>query len=789
VKNKIREAMMRNGRCHRIVLFYAFVFLFAVFTADLDCFAVNSKITRHNSGAELLKGEVEDVVVSSKGTIQLGRSAEALVSEFEDINEPWSINCIVATGPAIYFGTSPNGGIYKYSLGKLERIYPIENGDKPNARKDRSEAESPEEAKKSDDANDKDVEKGEVVEAEEHLTNEHIFAMATDLSGRLLAGISGRGCRLIRFSAGKMETIFEPDDAKYIFSITTDAKGNIYLGTGPKGKVYMLDSFGKDAQVIYESKDKNILALTADSDGFVYAGGDGRGLIYKINPRTKTASVLYDSDEPEITALLLTEAMELYAAATSAKVVQTQAKFVTQLSLAAGRPEETSDDEEEENKTSGTSTKLQTANSRKASDEKQAKRPSVIPKGAKPGTVSYIYKITGAGYVKEEFRAVAVLFCLAEQPAASPRGGQGQLFVGTGNDAQLFSIEPATEQQAIVYEDKKASQITAAAVYGDEVYLGTANPAKLIKLSKRFAAEGTYSSDLVDAGQPARWGKLQIEAEIPSGCKVMASCRSGNVKDVNDPSFSEWSTPVEVKEPIELDCPVGRFCQYKLVLQSPDGSESPVIREIAVASMVPNLAPKIESVEASRLEGAGKEGVFKIEYKAEDENDDKLVYKIDFRKIGRSNWIEIEDETEAANFEWDSKTVEDGRYEIRVTASDEKSNTSTTKLSGSRVSDPVVVDNTAPVISKADVKAQRTKVTLGLTVTDEFTVIGQVQYTVDSNTDWTGTMPEDLVYDTMEEEFVILIEDLEAGEHIISVKVSDDVGNTAYKTYEVKIGS
>ncbi len=777
MKNKMQKAMTRNGRCHRIVLFYVLVFSAAIFVAAFDCLAVNSKITRHNSGVELLKGEVEDVVVSSKGAIQLGRSAEVLVSEFEDINEPWSINCIVATGPAIYFGTSPNGGIYKYSLGKLERIYPAESNNNPGARKGRSEAGSPQEVK---DSNAEDVEKGEVVEAEEHLTNEHIFAMAMDVSGRLLAGISGRRCRLIRFRAGKMETILEPNDAKYIFSITTDAKGNIYLGTGPEGKVYMLDSFGKNAQVIYESKDKNILSLTADSDGFVYAGSDGRGLIYKINPATRTASVLYDSDEPEITALLLTEESDLYAAATSAKVVQTQAKFATQLSLAAGRPEETSDDKEG-NKTSGTSRKLEIANTRKTSDEEQVKRPSVIPKGAKPGTISFIYRITGAGYVTEEFRAAAVLFCLAEQ--------QGQLFVGTGNDAELFSIEPATEQQAIVYEDEKASQITAATVYGDEVYLGTANPAKLIKLSKKFAAEGTYSSDLIDAGQPARWGKLQIEAEIPSGCKVLAACRSGNVKDVNDPSFSQWSEPVEVKEPIELDCPVGRFCQYKLVLQSPEGSESPVVREIAVANMVPNLAPKVESVEVSRLEAAGKEGVFKIEYKAEDENKDKLVYKIDFRKIGRSNWIEIEDETEAANFEWDSKTVEDGRYEIRVTASDEKSNTSTTKLSGSRVSDPVVVDNTAPVISKADVKVQKAKVTLNLAATDEFTVIGQVQYTVDSNTDWIGTMPEDLVYDTRKENFVIVIEDLKAGEHIVSVKVSDDVGNTAYKTYEVKIGS
>jgi hypothetical protein len=50
-------------------------------------------------------------------------------------------------------------------------------------------------------------------------------------------------------------------------------------------------------------------------------------------------------------------------------------------------------------------------------------------------------------------------------------------------------------------------------------------------------------------------------------------------------------------------------------------------------------------------------------------------------------------------------------------------------------------------------------------------------------------MPDDLVYDTTEEDFTIVIEDLEAGEHIIAVKVSDAVGNTTYKTFELNVNS
>ena len=739
----------------------------ALLTAVLVCLvfssaspAVSSKITRHASSSDLLKGEAKDVVISSRGTVQLGSAWEALVKEFEDV---WSVNSIVVSGGTIYVGTSPNGGIYKYSLGKLTKIYPEKTQKKPTRKKAK-------EHKATDDSNDANS-----VEDEEHLSNEHIFAMATDVTGRLLAGISGDKCRLCRFKNNKYEVIFELDEDKYIFAIAIDAGGNIYLGTGPEGKVYQFNPSGKKSQLIYDSQDKNILSLAAGQDGFIYAGSDSRGLVYKINPRTKTATVLYDSDQPEITALLFTEDGDLHAAATSAKIVQAQTKFAAQLPL-AGRPEAKA--------TKPTSAgegglKLKIANIKAATGKTPAKRPTPPRKPARRGQASYIYKITKDGFVTDIFSEAAVFFCLEEQDK--------KLLVATGNNAQLFTVDPASEQEAITYEDEQASQITAVAVRKDAVYLGTANPAKLIKLGSGFTSKGTYTSDLIDAGQPAQWGKLQIEADIPQGCSILVASRSGNVKDVNDPTFSDWSELVEVTQPVQLRCPLGRFCQYKLVLQSKGGLKSPIVREIAVASSVPNLAPKVESVGVSRIAATGKQGAFKISYKAKDDNGDKMIYKIDFRKVGRTNWIELKDELEADNFEWDGKTVEDGRYEVRVSASDERSNTTTTKLMGSRISEPVVVDNTPPVIKRHSIDKDSKTITLNLQISDEFSAIGRLQYTVDSNVKWKGTLPNDMLYDTTDEDFTIVIDKLEAGEHIIAVRISDSVGNIIYKTFEVNI--
>lgn len=729
--------------------------------------AVTSKITRQATSKQLLEGKTENVVISSRGTIQLGRAAKVLASGFDDV---WSVNSIVASGGSVYIGTSPNGSIYKYRLGALTKIYPTEG--EVTIDKDRPAV--PKAPTRGED--------GESVEQDERFSNEHIFAMAVDVAGRLVVGISGNKCRLCRYETGTLETIFEPNDAKYIFAIEADSVGNLYIGTGPEGKIYVLDPSGKVAQLVYDSPDKNILSLVAGKDGFVYAGSDTRGLVYKINPRNKSATILYDSDEPEISALLFAggapaDAGYLYATATSAQVVQNEQKFAADQTV-AGRPESKEESGGGKADSNG-GLRLKIPNTKAETDKKSSQRPAPVARGSKPGTASYLYRISKQGYVTELFSESAVFLCLTEQ--------DGNILLGSGNSGQLYSIDPEAERSTIVYEDERAAQITALATIEGDVYIGTANPAKLVLLSPNYASEGTYISGLIDAGQPARWGKLQIDADIPRGGKILVSSRSGNVKDANDPTFSEWTEQVEITEPIQLRCPLGRFCQYKLTLYAPDGKKTPLIREVAVASTIPNLAPVVESVEVSRLTSSGKEGSFKISYKANDENDDTLVYKIDFRRIGRDTWIELKDEVEGDNHEWDGRTVEDGRYEVRVIASDERSNSPSTKLTGSRISDPIIVDNTGPVIRKYSLDKTGRTATLKLQVTDELSVISKLEYTINSNAQWKSTLPDDLIFDTTDESFTIVTEELTPGEHVLALRISDGAGNTTYKTFEVSV--
>jgi hypothetical protein len=74
-----------------------------------------------------------------------------------------------------------------------------------------------------------------------------------------------------------------------------------------------------------------------------------------------------------------------------------------------------------------------------------------------------------------------------------------------------------------------------------------------------------------------------------------------------------------------------------------------------------------------------------------------------------------------------------------------------------------------------------------MTVSDELSAIGKVEYTVDSDANWIGIVPDDLIYDTTSEDFTIVLEKLSPGQHVIAMKLADAVGNTTYKSYEINI--
>ena len=699
-------------------------------------------------------GKTSNTVINSRGNITLATATETLVQDF---NDAWLINSIVKDkGGSIYIGTSPNGKIFKYKDGKTTLLYPVEE-------KQIQKPSEPNEQKST---------------SAKHLKNLHVFRLALDFHGKLLAGVSGDKCSLIRFDGKKIETVFEPNNTNYIFAIELDKDGNIFLGTGPDGNIWRLDKKGCNPEIIYTCKDKNVLCLAFGNDGSLYAGTDTRGLVYKIDAAKKTASILYDSSEDEITDLLFDATGNLYAAATSYESIRAQSKETPAIKpFAPGRPEEQETKEEPEAESeAGTSLKIANTGP-EIQPAGPTKAPANLERGRK-SSASHIYKINSKGFVTSIFSQTAVFFALHLQ--------NDKLLIGTGNKAELYRVNPQTEIETLIYEDKNASQITDIIGDGANVYFCTANPAKLITLKPEFSAEGSFESPLIDAEQPAQWGKLQLDAEIPNKTKILLSARSGNVEDVNDATYSPWTKPIEINSPVDLDVPLGRFCQYKLILRGVSDL-TPTIRQTAAAFAIPNLAPKITEILIGKADPKANPAMFKIDFKPEDDNEDQLIFKIDFRKAGRSGWIKLKDELDKPTYDFDSRTIEDGIYEIKVTASDEPSNNRDAKLTGSRISDPVIIDNTAPVIEEHKLDISGAKAILHLKAKDQYSVIEGLSYTIDSNEKWISVLPADGIFDAKDENFTITTDDSKTGRHVLAVKISDVESNTAYKTFDIEI--
>ena len=743
-----------NKSLNKTLIFMAVVIIGMVCNSVI---AVTSDIVRQSSAKEFLAGEKDNVVIDSQGTISLARLSETL---FEESSTAWTVNCMVQDESGnIYLGTSPNAAIYRFDGENTTLVY------------------------KSEEIVSEEGE--ENTEPKTFLANEHIFAMGFDNDGKLLVGISGIESRLVRFNVintedltetkEKMETVIEFDQANYIFSIVKGGD-SVYVATGPLGRIYKLCADCSDAEIVYEGRDKNIISMLY-ADGFLYAGTDDRGVVLKIDTSTNDYSILFDSPQTDITGLAFDDNGDLFVTASKTVAGGKSRQEPPASNGAKGKPESVGKSDGKMLADGGV--RLEIANSAQdVKAEMAAPASNEFKKGAPSNDPGQLYKITKEGFVLPLYSEKNIFLNIVKVG--------GKFFIGTGNDAELLEYNPQNQRQSMLYQDEKASQITSLLETTDGLYLGTANPAKLVKVSNKFAVNGTYTSDLIDAKQPAQWGKIQIDANIQKGNSVEFSVRSGNVEDKKDASFSEWSEPVKIESPVLLECPVGRFAQYRLSFSGNEFS-TPKVNETAISYVVMNMPPVVELVAAAKNPDPQKTGELKIAYKAFDANNDTLVYAIDFKKIDYQSWIKIDDNIATPTFDWDTKTVEDGKYEIRVTASDEKSNNPQTALSGSWISEPIVIDNTAPQIRAAKVELVDKKVQISFNVEDELSIIGQIGYTIDSSKEWTNILPVDMVYDTLLEGFEILTEDLEVGAHVIAIELADDLGNKTYKSFEVNV--
>jgi hypothetical protein len=334
------------------------------------------------------------------------------------------------------------------------------------------------------------------------------------------------------------------------------------------------------------------------------------------------------------------------------------------------------------------------------------------------------------------------------------------------------------------------------------VFMGLANSGDIAVMTSGFASDGTFTSPVLDATQISRFGKLQLHGTLPAGTKLTVATRSSNVGENTDKGWSDWTKEEPATEFMPITSPTARYLQYRLTFTSTEGNQTPVVDDVDVAYQVPNLAPQVKTVKivpkadvAEALAGQNNNAskpptehhVQTITWEASDPNSDALQYSIYFRSGTHSQWILLKEKLTEATWDWDTRTVADGRYEIKVVASDSTANPRGMGKSTSRVSDPVVIDNTAPVIGDIKAVAKGASAHVELRAVDHSSTIASLDYSVDSSTDWQTVLPSDNIADSPDETYNFDTQSLAAGPHQITLRATDAHGNQAHESVTITV--
>jgi hypothetical protein len=172
-----------------------------------------------------------------------------------------------------------------------------------------------------------------------------------------------------------------------------------------------------------------------------------------------------------------------------------------------------------------------------------------------------------------------------------------------------------------------------------------------------------------------------------------------------------------------------------------------------------------------------QKGLQTIAWRADDENDDELVYSVLYRREGEATWTPLRRDIDEPIFVWDTTLVPNGTYFVRVVASDSPSNPASTALTGERDSAAFQIDHTPPAIVVGSVRTEGARTTLVFDVNDADSPVSRVEYSRDGGVHWTAVFPKDGIADSKSERYEVTI-DGRIGDSGLTIRASDSMNNT-----------
>jgi len=564
-----------------------------------------------------------------------------------------------------------------------------------------------------------------------------VTSLAEGWGGGILLGTLPSGEVMI-YKAGKLSTLAKLPGAQHVWAVAYDEAAQVaYAATGPEGKLFRIEQNGK-SEVYFDAEEQHLMSLAVvpqrGGKSVVYAGASDKAKLYEIRAPGR-ASVLYDFGRTEVRAILPGTHGEIYAIANDIK---------------SGGLVPSRDDEGSES-------------------------PQAAPKTTGKGV---LYRFSSDGTPEQ------LLEDSEEHYTSLALGPDGQPYVGTGVNGRIFTVDDGHND--VLVADTEERQVGTLLLAGKNPFLTTSDPAVLHPVRGIGGPDAVWTSKPLDAGLRAHFGQLSWTASAP----LELSTRSGNTQRPDD-TWSSWSEALT--RPGMTKSPAARYVQVRARWNL---DPKATLSEVSLPFVTDNLRAVLTSIDVDHEKdetvtnggsddigssggpvSGDSEPVVKLKWKVENPDSDELRYRLQYRLIGTSDWVDMLKPGRVltkTQLDWDTSDLPEGRYVVRVEASDELSNPPDRVKKHELYSTTIVVDNTPPALVSLEANGRR----VTGTAVDGVGPISRIEMSVAGSGDWYPFFPRDGIYDQQREDFdVDTTSFAHAGHVTISVRVYDRANN------------
>lgn len=536
------------------------------------------------------------------------------------------------------------------------------------------------------------------------------------------------GGKILEYTQGKLkEWVTLPEDAQ-IYQLAFDKASQVlFAATGPEGKLYRIAADGK-AQVFFDAPEQHLASVAIGKRGVLLGTGD-KAKLYEVSAPGRSR-VIYDFGMTEVRAIQVARSGDLFVIANDIK---------------SGR-------------------------SLPAANTESSKKSSSSGKGV-------LYRF-------ENGETPDALFESSDEHLASlTLDERDNPIVGTGEKGRVYTVDAL--HHSVLLADVEERQVSAVTFGGALASIIASDPLVVHPLRGIGGANAVWTSGVLDAGFRARFGRLGWEGKG----QVEFETRTGNTSEPDD-SWTPWSKPLN--EPAKITSEAARFLQIRARFR---GDTTAEVREVNVAFVTDNLKALITEVEVEstttesfaepddKLAASGgplsgkASDELELSWKVENPDKDDLRYRLWYSPLKTGQWFPILEPAEVltkSSYTWDTSDLPEGKYRVRVEASDELANAPSRVKRHQLESHILVVDNTAPVIEGITVNGRRA----ALRISDGVGPIARVEAAVAGTDQWFPFEPVDGVFDDPVETFDLDLSVLSSsGPALLTIRAYDQEKN------------